>query len=565
MGVLLLIALFIITDGLGYDGFFSPNKVHMQQTDALLAGHLYLSQNIQDLKADNVWHNDSVEQVWGLGVPALRLPFYAVAHLFGYNAFPDLIILFFYIFACLYSIGIASYLWLHKKGIKEAGIWAALCMLAIALFPPVLMIMRSRFIVYEETITYGYFYSVFLFSLLLMQQVKKHSLKTFFAIALLAGCAGLLRPTLFAYAVPVYAASLLIVRRHISKMHMMRGMLLFSFGVALLMLTNYVRFGHVGEFGHHINVAADLNSVNLTRFQSEYTQETPFASKLAETFGALFLVDAVPVPNGLYMSNIVPFQMEAIRWRHISFPSIHWYYLIAFIILSLYMRRDALIFVPVASFTLLFVFYAHSFMISSRYMIDFAASFAIAFVLALLLSAQSRNASRMILCTVLLSGIYIAGFIKDAPQVMHPAAAPITATSSAMQLPQADTSDIPDAYRRGIPPAHIPFNAMGWNYLSGKLNNAAIFFISLPREITLSLRCVRGTCEEVKNELHAELDGTYLAMTSYAQTGEYMQAVFEVPESLRNTSAIQALFIQTQIIKKKLEETSFLLESVEWK
>ena len=38
--------------------------------------------DIKDLKADNVWHNDSVEQVWGLGVPALRLPFYAVAHLF---------------------------------------------------------------------------------------------------------------------------------------------------------------------------------------------------------------------------------------------------------------------------------------------------------------------------------------------------------------------------------------------------------------------------------------------------------------------------------------------------
>ena len=51
--------------------------------------HLLSAMTPADLGYDMAWVKGGVQQVWGLGVPTWRLPYEALAKLFGYDAFPD--------------------------------------------------------------------------------------------------------------------------------------------------------------------------------------------------------------------------------------------------------------------------------------------------------------------------------------------------------------------------------------------------------------------------------------------------------------------------------------------
>src|SRR6266850_245649 len=69
--------------------WYSASPYHRFQTRALLHGKFALSNNPKDLGLDLCWSQGGVHQVWGLGISIWRLPFDAVAELFGEAAFPD--------------------------------------------------------------------------------------------------------------------------------------------------------------------------------------------------------------------------------------------------------------------------------------------------------------------------------------------------------------------------------------------------------------------------------------------------------------------------------------------
>ncbi len=68
------------------------------QVSALAEGHLSQGSALGELQHDNTWSGGGVHQVWGLGVPFLRLPFELLARLCWFEVFPDRLILGFWIF-----------------------------------------------------------------------------------------------------------------------------------------------------------------------------------------------------------------------------------------------------------------------------------------------------------------------------------------------------------------------------------------------------------------------------------------------------------------------------------
>src|ERR1700704_4190932 len=73
--------------------WYSESPYYREQIIAFLHGDLALSHNPVDLKMDLCWSEKGVQQVWGLGIPLLELPFNVLARAFGYSFFPDRIVL----------------------------------------------------------------------------------------------------------------------------------------------------------------------------------------------------------------------------------------------------------------------------------------------------------------------------------------------------------------------------------------------------------------------------------------------------------------------------------------
>src|SRR5262245_1708389 len=72
---------FLATTGLvpAWGVWYSESMPYRQQTEALLHGSLSLANSPMALRNDLAWHNGGVQQVWGLAVPAWRLPFEILA------------------------------------------------------------------------------------------------------------------------------------------------------------------------------------------------------------------------------------------------------------------------------------------------------------------------------------------------------------------------------------------------------------------------------------------------------------------------------------------------------
>jgi hypothetical protein len=63
--------------------WYSIEDRYRMQTSALAEGHFSLGNTLSGLQHDNTWSGGGVHQVWGLGIPFLRLPFEMLARVFG--------------------------------------------------------------------------------------------------------------------------------------------------------------------------------------------------------------------------------------------------------------------------------------------------------------------------------------------------------------------------------------------------------------------------------------------------------------------------------------------------
>lgn len=229
--------------------WYSSHLVYRWETERLLQGHLSLSQSPADMDWDLAWGKGGVQEVWGLAVPIWRLPFEALAKLIGQPAFPDRLAFIFAFAGVAYIFVRFQQLLSSQLLVQTDPLWIQLGLIPTILFPPFLTLCSSRFIVYEEAEAYG-----FLVCLLLMVWTgwlwfrPKNS--SFFCLSFVSGLVPFFRPTLGVYgAASLILANLIFIKRGCRLKSLCVANGLFLFGIALLLLSNLLRFGSCLEFG----------------------------------------------------------------------------------------------------------------------------------------------------------------------------------------------------------------------------------------------------------------------------------------------------------------------------
>jgi len=362
----LLLATGLVPD---WGAWFSTSLPYRMQTEALLKGDLAVSRSVAKLKSDHTWSEQGVHQVWGLGVPLWRLPFEAVAKLFGFDGFPDRIA--FGLFALLVCFVVLK-VWVsfgdEKSEVGDGwnsgwrmitGFGAGL--IIMLLFPPFLTLLRVRGAVWEEAVAYEYLFGILQVTLL-VAFARQPTIARLLLVSALAGFGGLIRPTLVFYG---FATMLIVTGVWVFKIGQTSNglspvsarsqhetartsivspggypassnlgrvltptllpLFIFCLGGGLLWFTNLKRFGDGFEFGHKLNVQTFYGSVQATRFDNPF-QDEPLTGAAKELFGALFLVEKF---NGAdyYRENIFPGKSKTVRWREFYFRTYDWSYL----------------------------------------------------------------------------------------------------------------------------------------------------------------------------------------------------------------------------------------------
>jgi hypothetical protein len=320
--------------------WYSVVDWYRPQMNALIEGQINFGTTLSALEHDNTWSGGGVQQVWGLGVPFLRLPFEFAGHLFGLEVFPIRLITGFWIFCVVfwgYRVLVHQYSPQQRTESKtleaKSYIFGMVGLLLLLFFPSLITLLSSRMMVFEEALVYTYLYGI-AEALTLLWFICKPRLKGWFILSAMAGLGAFIRPTLLFYG----AASMLVgalqlflnrphpVRDAAPKSFLIRlglpgyswlwGPFLFLLGGGLLFLTNLKRFDDGFEFGHRLNVQLGdqmFGSMYSTRFDCPWLDE-PLVSAGKELFGMLFL--PAKFNNGnWYEQNLFPGQSSTFRWR----------------------------------------------------------------------------------------------------------------------------------------------------------------------------------------------------------------------------------------------------------
>lgn len=339
--------------------WYSAGLPTRAQTDALLRGELALSHNPADMRLDLCWSEGGIHQVWGLGIPLWRLPFEALARLFGQRTFPDRVALGLFMALVTYAVlrtwfGTSSGKFgSHEQPILASGFRLSKGVsagspsifsgnhlgfqsgiselnrrgrLAIAfgasvmclLFAPLMNILRSSMGQYEEVLVYVHFFEIALMCGI-VALARRPSWGRFWFLCGLAGLGGLIRPTIVLYGFSTVAvATFIMISAGGSKnwRQLLGGIFLFTLGGGVLYFTNLLRFGSGWEFGHSLNFSSALTLVYTTRFGNPFSH-VPLIEAAKELFGAMFLVNRF---NGTawYNQGIFPGQSTTVRWRMID-------------------------------------------------------------------------------------------------------------------------------------------------------------------------------------------------------------------------------------------------------
>ena len=358
--------------------WYSTSPFYSAQANALLHGDLALSHSLSELNFNLAWSEGGLHQVWGLGIPILRLPLVALAHLYGYDVFPEHVatglVLSFVAFLVLVSL-------VEPAITRQQSLLAALpslgCATLLLLFPPFVMLLQTNFLVYEEALAHAYLYGI-LEAILLLQFLRKPTKLRWVALMLVAGFGAFVRPPLVFYGFAAWLTGTLAFfwsskpstpsldgnpgdlppqshsivedqKRGFNLLKAMKfsnlpswlaarfrvgtwawGSSLFFLGILTLLLTNWMRFGSPTEFGHKLNFQneSSVGSTYATRFDHPFETE-PFPVVLKELVGALFFVKPHSDPNSSYwLTDMFWGQAKAIRMRELSFTTCDWTYLI---------------------------------------------------------------------------------------------------------------------------------------------------------------------------------------------------------------------------------------------
>ncbi len=390
--VILGLGLMLATHAARWDRWYAFDAGYRAQVDAFLAGRLALSTVPEGLEQDLVWTPGGVQQVWGLGIPAWQTPFELLGRAVGVNPFPDRVALLAWLALMFYIVLRA---WWPREGEPRWKLVGPL--LATALLPGLVTMLRGRLMIYEEAATYAYAAAIMLLGALVCFD-RKATRGRYLALMAAAGASGLIRPTVWFYGLATaLVASAIWLRqpvRHKLAIAALGGAL-FVAGGGVLYATNAYRFGDGSEFGHRMNIHGLPGNIVATRFPYPFEQVGALAAS-EELLGSLFDRPELGYPKhrvkSFFDKHLAAGQSEVVRSREYYFTTFAWGYvpiLVGGLVLgALAWRRrgNHSMRVAVAWAVLgggpLFVFYLHSPCVSSRYQMDLAPALAALLVIA---------------------------------------------------------------------------------------------------------------------------------------------------------------------------------------
>jgi hypothetical protein len=345
----------------------------------LLAGSLRLRNGVQSVMGDEQVYNGATYTNWGYGVPLLQLAFHAIAHswraAFPARFFPDRAIYFFWFsgFVALLWTGYDQLLAMRGAGHgsrvrRQTLAWAAaLFTLACAFYP----LMRSRFVVYEETICY---FELFELAAMVAYVYALRDWRPIAVVAMgvAAGMGLLIRPTGVGYAV-LWGGMLLVASR------LKKPLALFAAGlapfVAFWMWTNVMRSGGPFHAGFANSMPGMTYHTPILRF-GPACSDTPehFFEGAGRLFRALFVQQPTETPPWLTKCHwdLEMRPPEASASSKDAFLSPFVLIALVWILASHLVRRERRleVYAPIAGFAAIFVAYTFGGAFAWRYVGD---------------------------------------------------------------------------------------------------------------------------------------------------------------------------------------------------
>jgi hypothetical protein len=556
--------------------WYSDDVVYRFQTTALLKGSLSLGADPTFLDGDMAWAQGGVQQVWGLGVPAWRLPFEVLARLFGQNMFPDRLCFAFALFLIIYAVmclfvfpSKSQTLRLQIKKLNESPDILIPVFLLI-LLPPFLNLCQARMSRYEEAAAYGYLIGVAI-CCGMVAFIRNPRLSSYLLLMFFAGLGPFFRPILMFYGGATVLISLVYIWRLKWKIwKSLLGLSLFSVGIVLLLITNDQRFGSPLEFGHKLNINGIYLNLFASRFQAPFTF-APFTEVFKELFSALFL--ATDKFNGYFydMPNFFPWQSKIWHWREFYFKVYDLSFLLMIIggwswgIRSFYLgikkrftattfEEMALLIWSLIASLMLFVFYLRCPFLSSRYMVDFAAAFGVALFIFFIrfrdfISKKFPQKFIRHLVFLMFAGWWIfqvypvkidEGFKYSSDQT-HAA---IMLQVSPLRFGFAPLPRLYDQ-KTNFGKFGIVLNGLGWDPSTATTEAALALFITNPKKLELFLGPAKGTTLTLQdyNRIQAKIGLEYLKLEGLEKTKKGIMMRFKGPQNKIYQRGIQVAFI----------------------
>lgn len=548
----------LVLDGTPLTQLYSASPYHRYQAEALLEGHLYLANSINAIQSGLVWHNGQVQHVWGLGVGFWLLPFQAVWRLLGGQMFPDRVALG-VAFALLAFYAGRTGLNIIKQGYRLTGlgfIWL------ILLCPPLWTLARASESVFEQTVLYAVLVSLGI--IVSVVQITWFGSRTDYLLCCaLSAFSAWVRPTHAIYGVSaVLICSLIFLFRERALKVVVQGSFGFLAGLALLGMTNWMRFGSPVEFGHRLTVSSD-SMIYMTRFGNPFKAANPLVAT-KELTGLLFLNSNVRDANA-YSEGLFPGQAPVIRWRRLYLTSFDPSYAVLGLaavggmifwfvrhqrekkLLSWQQPENTLI---VALFLWssisvlgLSLFYLHFPVIASRYLLDFAPGLSgFAVLLWILISARWSRYLWPLLAMWLVYEIVTAEVPVQTQRLG-------TRSHTELALPEKKIVSL-EQFRGVYTLSHHPadtgiaWNGHGWESENGFADDIVVLTVDKPQYVELRVserRAVNG--EPARKDVYrAMIDGVLLPLRNVVR-GDGLRVTFDIPSDLQTRLNNEVLFL----------------------
>ncbi|MEO8679491.1 MAG: hypothetical protein ABI665_10625 [Vicinamibacterales bacterium] len=478
-------------------GLYSPDVRYRLQTGAMLRGTLALQPVPHGQRADWAWGNGS-QQVWGIGVPLLRMPGELVARVLGWPAFPDRITLVAF-FALVMIVAVRS---VPGTVTTSRSIVAGLVAATIGLMPAFVALSRTRLFVYEEAVVYGYLWAAL--QVALVVGVAGGAPRSWsFAAAAVAGAGALIRPTLFLYGVVTIAIVVGVqLRGRVRRTTTVTTIASFLSGIALTLWTNALRFGYPLEFGQRVNVSRWIPDQFAKNFDYPFAHE-PLFSASRELIAALVGIGIRFNGVDFYGSGAAmhAWFSSTIRFREFYASSgATWIFMAlaigGWMLVAVRLARQraralddpagAVLLWSLLTFSSMAIFYVRMPTMTTRYAVDFAAAVAAA-VIGIVMTVAAKRPARLVPLAVVLGASWLYGLATVSVSPTHAAQPLVGWAQLAQTMPAPVTTGpaLPSRYACGdrIDELGVPFNGIGWNWAAdcGLAAGSTLFF-SMPPE-----------------------------------------------------------------------------------